>query len=149
MLKCGIIIAQGLHRGIFHVSIYARYGYIDVMTEATFWILTVLAGGRQHGYAILRDVERLTASEVSLRVSTLYATLDRLERDGSVCRAGDETVDGRARRYYELTADGRQALLLETERLAARLRVAESQLAPPRPASSRPVATAMAWGYAG
>lgn len=138
-----------MHRDIFHVSIYSHCGYIDVMTEATFWILTVLAGGRQHGYAILRDVERLTASQVSLRVTTLYATLERLERDGSVCRVGDETVDGRARRYYELTADGRQALLVETERLTARLRVAESQLASPRPASGRPVATAMAWGYAG
>lgn len=52
------------------------------MNENTFWILTALAGGRQHGYAILRDVEQLTAAKVSLRVTTLYASHERLERDG-------------------------------------------------------------------
>lgn len=124
-------------------------GILAIMTEVTFWILTALAGGRQHGYAILRDVERLTEAEVSLRVTTLYATLERLERDGSVRRAGEETVDGRARRYYELTEYGRQAFVVETERLAARLRAAQSRLAEPRPAPSRPAPATMAWGPTG
>ncbi|MBG0739354.1 helix-turn-helix transcriptional regulator [Paeniglutamicibacter antarcticus] len=115
------------------------------MTEVSFWILTALAGGRQHGYAILRDVEKLTAAEVSLRVTTLYATLERLERDGRVRRAGEETIDGRARRYYELTEDGHQALKLETARLAARLRAAESRLGAPRPATGGPAAATMSW----
>lgn len=119
------------------------------MTEVTFWILMALAGGRQHGYAILRDVERLTSAEVSLRVTTLYATLERLEKDGRVRKAGEETVDGRARRYYELTDDGHQALVLETERLAARLRAAESRLAAPRSAPIRPTPATMSWGTAG
>lgn len=118
------------------------------MTEVTFWILTALAGGRLHGYAILGDVERLTAGAVSLRVTTLYATLERLERDGRVRPAGEERVDGRARRYYELTDDGRRALTEETEKLAARLRAAETRLAAPRPAGSRPAPATMAWGTA-
>ncbi len=119
------------------------------MTEVTFWILTALAGGRRHGYAILLDVERLTADEVSLRVTTLYATLERLERDGSVGRAGEETVDGRSRRYYELTETGRHALELEAERLATKLRAAQSRLAAPRPTPSRPAAATMTWGFSG
>ncbi|MEC5178997.1 PadR family transcriptional regulator PadR [Arthrobacter sp. CG_A4] len=123
-------------------------GILPGMTEVAFWILTALAGGRQHGYAILRDVEQLTAAEVSLRVTTLYATLERLEREGSVRRAGEETVDGRARRYYELTEDGHQALALEAERLAARLRAAESRLAAPRTVHSRPAPATMSWGFA-
>lgn len=119
------------------------------MNENTFWILTALAGGRQHGYAILRDVESLTASQVTLRVTTLYASLERLERDGLLCRAGEEIVDGRARRYYELTDDGVQALTGETERLAVRLGAAEKRLAAARPAPIRPAPASMVWGFAG
>lgn len=116
------------------------------MTEVTFWILTALAGGRQHGYAILGDVERLTSGAVALRVTTLYATLERLERNGRVRRAGEETVDGRARRYYDLTDEGHRALTAETEQLAARLRAAESRLSAPRTPDGRPAPAAMACG---
>lgn len=119
------------------------------MNENTFWILTALAGGRQHGYAVLRDVESLTASKVSLRVTTLYASLERLERDGLVRRAGEEIVDGRARRYYELTDDGVQALTQETERLSLRLGAATKRLSAARPAAIRPAPATMVWGSAG
>lgn len=119
------------------------------MTEVAFWILTALAGGRQHGYAILQDVEKLSNAEISLRVTTLYATLERLVRDGSVRPAGEETVAGRARRYYELTDDGRQALARESERLATRLRAVEDRLAAPKVAGGRAAPATMSWGYAG
>ncbi|MBP2413580.1 DNA-binding PadR family transcriptional regulator [Arthrobacter stackebrandtii] len=119
------------------------------MNENTFWILTALAGGRRHGYAILRDVAELADGKVSLRVTTLYASLERLEREGFVARAGEEIVDGRARRYYELTDDGIAALTLETERLAVRLGAAEKRLAAPRPAAIRPSPATMVWGFAG
>lgn len=129
------------------------------MNENTFWILTALAGGRLHGYAILRDVESLTDGAASLRVTTLYASLERLERDGLVCRSGEEIVDGRARRYYELTDDGVRALTLETARLSLRLGAAEKRLIAPKPVSGKQSpggaapgrsATAMvAWGFAG
>ncbi|MET4004524.1 PadR family transcriptional regulator PadR [Arthrobacter sp. UYCu511] len=99
------------------------------MNENTFWILTSLAGGRAHGYAVLRDVESLTDGAVSLPVTTLYASLERLERDGLVLRAGEEIVDGRARRYYDLTDAGIQILTLEKERLSVRLGAAEKRLA--------------------
>ncbi len=122
-------------------------GILADMTEVMFWILAALAGGRQHGYGILRDVEALTAGTVSLRVTTLYATLERLERDGRLRRAGEETVDGRARRYYELTEDGHQALILETERLAARVLAAQSRLLTPRPAPGRPAVATMSWAH--
>lgn len=128
-------------------------GILGRMNENTFWILTALAGGRRHGYAILRDVDDLTGGTVSLRVTTLYASLERLERDALVQRAGEEIVDGRARRYYELTDDGVRALTLETERLSLRLGAAEKRLAAPRPVPSRapgrPAAATLMWGFAG
>ncbi|WP_150307641.1 PadR family transcriptional regulator [Planctomonas psychrotolerans] len=115
------------------------------MTEVTFWILTALVAKTRHGYAILRDVEELTAGAVSIRISTLYSTLERLERDGRVRRAGEDVVDGRARRYYELTDEGREDLEAETDRLAAKLRAAETRLSAHRLGPARPAPATMSW----
>ena len=41
--------------------------------------------------------------ESELKVATLYAALERLEREGLVAVDGDEAVDGRLRRYFRLT----------------------------------------------
>lgn len=99
------------------------------MTETAFWILTALAAGRRHGYALLSDVERLSAGAVVLRVTTLYASLERLERDGRILSSGEEVVEGRARRYYEISDRGRDELKTEADRLAARAAAARASMA--------------------
>ncbi|GHD52587.1 PadR family transcriptional regulator [Mycetocola manganoxydans] len=99
------------------------------MTETAFWILTALAAGRRHGYALLSDVERLSAGSVTLRVTTLYASLERLERDGRILASGEEVVEGRARRYYEISDRGRDDLATEADRLAARAAAARASMA--------------------
>lgn len=50
---------------------------------------------------------------------SLYAVLDRLVVEGLVEPAGEEVVDGRLRRYYRLTGDGRSALAEEARRRAS------------------------------
>lgn len=110
------------------------------MTETAFWILTALAAGRRHGYALLSDVERLSAGAVALRVTTLYASLERLERDGRIHSAGEEVVEGRARRYYEISDRGRDELAEEADRLAARAAAAKASMAG---ATGRPRAIAV------
>ncbi|GAB3613980.1 PadR family transcriptional regulator [Humibacter ginsengisoli] len=97
-------------------------------------ILTVLAGGRRHGYAIIREAGEISEGRVRLKVSSLYAALDRLATDGLVCRAGDETVDGRLRRYFALTDAGEETLRVEAERLEARAAIARQRLAARRSA---------------
>src|SRR5687768_3699825 len=54
------------------------------LTAATFQILLSLARGVAHGYGIRREVEERTAGMVSLGAGTLYAGLQRLERDGLI-----------------------------------------------------------------
>jgi PadR family transcriptional regulator PadR len=49
---------------------------------------------------------------------TLYQTLDRLARENLVEVVRDEVVNGRARRHYALTPDGRSALQAEAVRMA-------------------------------
>ncbi|PWJ47715.1 transcriptional regulator, PadR family [Quadrisphaera granulorum] len=98
------------------------------LTEPAFWVLTALAEGPLHGYAVLKRVGELSGGTTSLRVTTLYATLDRLSQQGLVRLVSEEVVDGRARRTYEITPDGRGQLTAEAERLLARARAAQQQL---------------------
>ena len=86
------------------------------MREPTFLILTALAGGRKHGYSLIAEAGELSAQRVQLKVGTLYAALDRLAAEGLVTAAGDEVVDGRLRRYYELTDSGAATLSDAAER---------------------------------
>lgn len=102
----------------------------DDLAEAAFWILTALAAGRRHGYAIIADVTTASNGEIRLKPTTLYATLDRLASQALIAGDGDEVVDGRTRRYFVLTQEGRARLAVEVERLSAKAAVARGRLAP-------------------
>ena len=89
------------------------------MREPTFWLLTALTEGPQHGYALLQAIDRLSDGRVRLRPGSLYGMLDRLAALGLVEDTGTETVDGRQRRYYDLTEQGTAALAGQAERMQA------------------------------
>ena len=100
------------------------------MQEATFLILTALAGGSQHGYGIITDVVQISEGRVRLRAGTLYSALERLRADGLIDVDREEIVDSRLRRYYHLTATGQERLGAEAARLQANAVVAMSRLDP-------------------
>lgn len=102
---------------------------LNELRDPALSILSVLAGGRRHGYAILKETEELSGGRVALKVSSLYAALDRLEKEGLVERAGDEAADGRLRRYFALTDAGAEALRREAERMELQARVTRERLA--------------------
>ncbi len=87
------------------------------MQEATFLILTALAAGSAHGYAIISEVEVISDGRVRLRAGTLYSALDRLRIDGLVRVDREEVVESRLRRYYRLTPAGKKQLAAEAARL--------------------------------
>src|SRR4051812_11016692 len=87
------------------------------LQEPTFLILTSLAQGRKHGYALIKDAAELSGGRVTLKVGTLYAALDRLTAEGLIATAGEEIVDGRLRRFYELTEEGAGSLADEVARM--------------------------------
>lgn len=105
------------------------------MREPTFLMLSALAGGRKHGYAIITDAAEASSGRVQLKPGTLYTALDRLVEAGLVVRAGDEVVDGRLRRYFELTPPGASALAVEARRQQANAAHALARLAM-RPAAA-------------
>lgn len=102
------------------------------LSESTFWILTALTGGRLHGYGILQQIKESSDGEFSLKVTTLYAALERLEKSVLVSNDGEEVVEGRTRRYYKLTETGSQVLKEEVSRLEARAAIARQRLATAR-----------------
>jgi len=109
------------------------------MHEPTFLILTSLAEGRKHGYALISDAAELSDGRVALKVGTLYAALDRLAREGLIAAAGEEVADGRLRRYYELTGEGQQQLAAEAARMAELSKRATARLRAIRTIATRVV----------
>jgi DNA-binding PadR family transcriptional regulator len=92
----------------------------------SFHILVSLAGGEQHGYAIMRDVLERSNGKVHLWPATLYGSLKRLIAEGLIVESGDRPApefDDARRRYYRLTPLGQRVLDLEGQRLKDLVRV--------------------------
>ncbi|WP_104103851.1 PadR family transcriptional regulator [Arthrobacter sp. 08Y14] len=98
------------------------------MREPTFLVLSALADGPKHGYALIAETKKLSGGRVKLQPGTLYGVLDRLRDEALVEVSGEEIVDGRARRYYRITDEGATTLGREADRLAANARQAMSKL---------------------
>src|ERR1700734_294376 len=67
-------------------------------------IMTSLASGAKHGYALARDIERFAG--VTLGPGTLYGAITALEDNGLI----EPTGHDERRRPYQLTAAGRAEL---------------------------------------
>jgi len=98
------------------------------MTGQAFFVLTALASGPRHGYGIVREVAELSQGRVQLKIGSLYGVLDRLAADGLIEPDREEARDGRLRRYFRLTRDGRRALAEEADLRAATARVVRARL---------------------
>jgi PadR family transcriptional regulator, regulatory protein PadR len=71
-------------------------------------ILRLLSDGDKYGYEITKLVHEKSDRAYELKEATMYSSLKRLENDGHITAYwGDETQGGR-RKYYSLTATGRE-----------------------------------------
>jgi PadR family transcriptional regulator PadR len=98
------------------------------MTGQAFYVLTALADSPRHGYGIVGEVAELSQGRVKLKIGSLYGVLERLAAGGLIEPDREEARDGRLRRYYRLTRDGRRALASEAELRAATARVVRARL---------------------
>ncbi len=103
------------------------------LSETTYFIMLSLSPGSRHGYAIMKDVRKLSQERVKLSTGTLYSALKRLLDQGWIMRAdeGENHTNGRVRKTYRLTHLGQQILEAEVQRLqglvsAARVRILRS-----------------------
>ena len=81
-----------------------------VAAVATPLVLAILAEGESYGYAILKRVRALSEGELEWTDGMLYPLLHRLRRLGYVTTEWRTSPEGRRRKYYMVTDDGRAAL---------------------------------------
>ena len=81
-----------------------------VAASATPLVLAILAEGESYGYSILKRVRELSGGEIEWTDGMLYPLLHRLLRLGYVTTEWRTPPEGRRRRYYAITDDGRAAL---------------------------------------
>jgi PadR family transcriptional regulator, regulatory protein PadR len=81
-----------------------------VAASATPLVLAILAEGESYGYAVLKRVRALSGGELEWTDGMLYPLLHRLRRLGYVTTESRTSPEGRRRKYYMLTDDGRAAL---------------------------------------
>jgi PadR family transcriptional regulator, regulatory protein PadR len=98
------------------------------MTGQAFFVLTALADGPRRGYGIVGEAAGLSQGRVKQKIGSLYGLLDRLAAEELIEPDREEAHDGRLRRYYRLTKEGRRALALEAELVAATARVVRARL---------------------
>lgn len=78
--------------------------------SAELLVLSLLEDQPRHGYDICKMIEVRSGGALTFHVTSLYPLLHRLEGDGWIEGKWVERADQRRRRYYKLTAAGRQVL---------------------------------------
>ena len=78
-------------------------GHLDLL------LLSVLADGPAHGYAVIAALRERSGEEFALPEGTVYPALHRLEAAG-LLRSHWAQQAGRRRRQYKLTAQGATVL---------------------------------------
>ena len=96
-------------------------------------ILALLNERAMYGYEIVQEAERRSAQQFLMKEGTVYPALHQMERAALLKSAWRESDNGRARKYYSLTAKGRrqaQSKRRQWESISAAMRAI---LGPPLP----------------
>lgn len=92
------------------------------MTDPTLLVLSSLAGGDKHGYAMMEDIERFAG--VRLGPGTLYGAITRLEEHGWIAAVASED----RRQPYTITRAGRDHLHEQLGNLGRIVRAGQRRL---------------------
>lgn len=74
--------------------------------EVSVLVLAILADAASHGYAIAREIERRSGSELGVQEGALYPALRTLEQSGLIAGRWETPESGPARKVYSLTSKG-------------------------------------------
>ena len=76
-------------------------------------ILRTLLLGPLHGHGIATHIQRTSDDVLRVEHGSLYPALHRLEKNGCIKSAWEQTPRGREMRMYRITAKGRRQLEAE------------------------------------
>ena len=82
--------------------------------SAELLILSLIEHRARHGYEISKLIEERSDGVLKFNVASFYPLLYRLEKRGFIAGRWVEKAGQRRRRYYRLTAEGKQ--ILKTQR---------------------------------
>ena len=97
------------------------------LTEPVLLILLSLADKPRHGYALMKDIETLSAGRVRMTTGTLYGALRRLLEDSWIERFYQADTS-REKQAYRLTSVGRKQMAAELDRMKQLTRAAAARL---------------------
>src|SRR5258708_35868948 len=93
----------GLSKEDHHMDSRLLWGTVEML------LLEVVSHGPTYGYEISQTVGGRSRGYFELKEGSLYPALHRLERQKMLSSFWRE-IDGRRRKYYELTLSGQKAL---------------------------------------
>ena len=76
-------------------------------------ILGILKQGNSYGYLIVKKIKELSGGKMEYSDGMLYPVLHRLEKEGLIQSKWTMSGTARPRKYYEITASGKEALVEE------------------------------------
>jgi len=76
-------------------------------------VLALLADEPRHGYELARLIDERSAGALTFNFASLYATLYKLEERKWIQGRWVEKAGQRRRRYYRVTATGREVLVAQ------------------------------------
>jgi len=97
------------------------------VSRTAMLILLAIGPEERHGYAIMREVARLTDGATKLGPGGVYTTIRRLLDDGLIEESDerpDAELDDQRRRYYRLTGLGRAVAAAEARRMQSLVQAA-------------------------
>lgn len=78
-------------------------------------LLSLLAEKDCYGYEIIKEISERSQNVFQFKEGTLYPVLHRMENQGLVKSYRSKTESGKERKYYRLTAKGKEQLAEEKE----------------------------------
>lgn len=79
-------------------------GHLDAI------LLRLIKERDSYGYELFSEIAKRTGGKLTIKEATLYAALQRLEKQGCVSSYQGEVSGGSKRRYYHITPSGRVLL---------------------------------------
>jgi DNA-binding PadR family transcriptional regulator len=100
---------------------------VPPLSRTAMHVLLAIGPEERHGYAIMREIARMTEGATRLGPGGVYTTIKHLLDDGLIAECDerpDLELDDQRRRYYRLTGTGRAVAAAEVRRLETLVRAA-------------------------
>ncbi len=76
-------------------------------------LLRIIDESDRYGYELFKEISERSLERLQIKEATLYAVLQRLEKQGQISSYQGEVSNGSKRRYYHITPNGKETLQTE------------------------------------